>query len=410
MADIYTMTPGSQVAETVQGLLQRKREMERQAMLDMLGVEKFRLDEESTKHGMRMDEGRLSNDTVSTNANVDQSRAAVRASDANVRQSDASVDESRTRRQGAMLEQLPDMPVADPSSLDPELQELMLSRGRATPADPTFKHESPGEEASPRGEVGAIDQALKANITDQGGPEFQKEQDQRNRTNEFITNNEGIFKDNDELRTALGIRAAGVPTQGIPASLFEPPPSVTPIGPDGSIKPTITGRRGTSFMELPYPPQTNAANAPTLYQIDDNNDGVFDRSDFLTPEQGRAVTATGARIDKGDAPADPSLGLVARSATALGNTLRMPRSRQRDAAIVQQKQAVIAAANLPIEATAEVQTVLDAFVQRAEQGLPMPTPEQMQSAVSTKFSKLNPQQQARIYNVINLVVNNLRVQ
>jgi hypothetical protein len=298
--DIYTMTPGSQVAETLQGILQRKRDTERQIMLDRLGLEKARLDDEQTRHGMGLQDSQLEI----------QKQAEARAG----RQTDASVRHTNAQTDNALLQNLP-VGRTSASGMSPEIQRILTERGMLE-SMPTASVGT-STEFTPEMEPDVSDHFApiagdSETTTTQGGEkmyigneDFQKSEIERNRILELL--NGGIVEEEDPLKTVLQGAAAGVniPTGALPGR-------TTVLSPGGQTRQTITGRQGDNVIELNHPPNAPAAAMPSLFQIP-GPDGTS-QSHWLRPgEQPTEKTlmqGVEGQARKGNMPTTPAQDMV----------------------------------------------------------------------------------------------------
>jgi hypothetical protein len=406
MADIYSMTPGSAVAETLQQILQKRRDAERQIMLDRLGVEKFRLDEQEAQSRMKDADART------RIAQAGEERASLE-SKANIAQSEAATAESRIRQENELLEGLPFAPVEDPSQLPSELQDLMIRRGRATPGQATFDYQKSEGDVSPRAEVNAIDQALKAGpVKDMGSPDFQKDELQRQLIQKFKSSNQGLFQGNPELGAALDAAGAGVINQ-VPGSLFEPAPTLYHMGPTGKLTPKGTLPRGAQVVETGFAPQTNTANSTQVWKLTHPETGktldVVGTATDLTPyiaqgyrTDGKAGTVT--------APPDQS-GNVARAARDLGVALGLPRSANKAARVEQMRQNLLGAVPIPGPAKQFLQDVITDVERWLEQGQVPPTTEQIMASAKEDAQaegwNLTAQQLTELQDTLNMVLSSV---
>jgi hypothetical protein len=396
MADYMTMTPGSAVADTVQQILQRKRDMERQALIDRLGIEKFRLDETETNARMEDARARLK---LAESEEARQGRVA----DANIDQSRAATAASEVSRQNALFEQLPHAP-QDTSGLSNELQDLMVQRGRGLPGAPTFDYQTPSPDAGPREEVSAIDRALGAGkVQDLGSEDYQKEERARELIRNFRAGADPTKQTPFDLFT--GAAEAGV---NLPAAAM--PSKDTILNPGGSVNRTITGFGNDNVDVLPNPPQPNAANAEKTWNLvkrDNPNEKtqVIGTTSDLAPYLASGWVSEGS-VGTYRPPQDQS-GNINRAAIDLARAQGMPRGAAKDTRVAQAKQTLIAAMPLPPHAITAVQSILERAGARRAANVVLPTPEEAREYVMS-VPGLTPDQQSQMLDAINATISDLR--
>lgn len=376
MSDIYTMTPGSAVSDVVQQILQRRRDEQRQMMLDRLGIEKYRADEE--QRGL---ENQLAQQ---------QEARQGRHTDAQIAESKARILEDRIKGFGGYgeTEVSPEL-----QTTDPELWNEMLKRNRiqqrpgltpqtgastdfqlpegATPeqieqfAQAMEGAGSPGVETSPAGPATA------PRWVHAGSDKFQEAQDARNRIQALSDAN--LSAEQDPLKLLLTLAAAGIDApQGVL------PNRTNVLSPGGKTVQTITGRMGDETIELNHPPQPSAVNAPYLYQIPGPNGTTV--SHWLRPgEQPTAqnkVDASGP-IRRGNEP-NQSADMVPQQAwrelrTAV--SLRNVNPAQKQAAITQAMsnvKAIAAQRGVSPQVLADLSEILRNIHALREAGMPVP--------------------------------------
>lgn len=277
MADIYSTTPGSAVAETVQQILQRRKDEQRQQMLDTLAVKQF---------GQNVTN---SDRTYDLNK---QSEARMQAT------SEAQIAADKERMFGERVKNMPygESDVSDLEQSDPEFFKQMLNRQmirKSTPPVGTVSNDmqlpagaTPEQIESFAAAIGsnregnAEQAAGPAHSTYRGSPDYQKDMVQQKRIESLITPE--MEKENPLLAAVFRYQAGGAQANA-PAALLGPKPSVVPISPSGRAGAKVTGDRGTEFMELGYPPNPPAGTQPNIYQIPDGKGGFS--THWLTPGQ-----------------------------------------------------------------------------------------------------------------------------
>jgi hypothetical protein len=269
--DIYTTTPGSAVADVVQQILQRRKDEARQMMVDRLGIEKFRADEDQrgvTNAMNERQEGRMG------------------------RMTDAQIAAANANREKDILSTLPHG-ATEIGGFSPEIQKLLRDRAlaRMVPGQPPVEEPAPTGSAvevaidgrpqgkfpitptmqTPDGEAPVFRSKTTAPPPDSemyiGSSDFQKAGDERNRMLGTVTPE--LEKDNPLFAQLIRMQAAGV-NAPVPGSVSGPKPSVTPIRPNGTAANRVEGERGTEFMEL-NPPA--ASSVPSYQYVGTDKDG-----------------------------------------------------------------------------------------------------------------------------------------
>lgn len=317
MADIYS-TPGSAVAETVQAILQQRRDQQRQLMLDRLGIEKFKSDDENQKAQLdlqRQGEERMGR-VSDANIAADQERLFNEQLDSlgygrrdvsGLEQSNPELFNKLMERQ--LIEEEPAVTPRVGTATDMQLPE------GATPEQ--IEQFAAAAEQGPMEmeQVGEMSPARKMFV---GSKDYQQVQDARNRITGLMS--DPAFAQNKDLREALMLMQGGAINQ-VPDELVGPAPTVTPISPGGRPGTPINLPRRGQAMELNYPPQPNAASQPFPFHVDTDNDGTPEPywlrpGEQPTPERrigGQNVTG----VQRGNMPANREVGYAP---AALWNT------------------------------------------------------------------------------------------
>lgn len=283
------MTPGSAVSDTVQEILQKRREQQRQMMLDRMGVMKFGADE--NQRG-------IENKRADAELGLNKDRTAAQIAADNAREVDSFIDTTDPNPHD----------VGDLETTNPKMFHALMERGRiqkkAVPGVSTstsFPGIDPDGTVDP---LSAEEEAYtKPTYEFTGSSDYRKQADARQRLTDYKTQNAKLLAGNPQLSQAIDLILAGG-MKDVPDSATEPEPTVTPISPDGNAKPVIHLGHGGKAMELNYPPQVNAVNAPALYQAT-GPDGVT-KSVSLTPSEMSAYTDAGYTLRKGNLPVDPN--------------------------------------------------------------------------------------------------------
>jgi hypothetical protein len=402
------ITPGSAVSDTVQQILERRREAQRQMMLDRLGVEKFRSDEDQRAKDYQL-------------------RQAEEARQKQL--SDAQIAEAHTRQLQQQIGMLPEdeFDASDLKDNNPDLFNELVKEGRIRPETTTPKVSSSTDfQAPPDATPDQLEQyaqQLEANGPDQGavpvGPastrfmytgskEHQQEKIFQKRIDDFILNNPQYAKDKDMLNALMFMRNGLI--KQIPDE-FLVPNSVVPIKP-GSVKSgqPINLPRGAKPMELPYPPQPNTYTAPQLWQLTDPKTNTT-ISKVMTPVEAQAYANAGYTLRKGNEPTQTPHDLVPAEALrplqiALG--AKGITSDQR-AMAVQQAMGTIGSIARQRGASADVLSAVDHAMQDViaaiNAGRPIPTVEQLLGQVSDA----NPQEQQQFEALLRALITGVSV-
>jgi len=296
MADIYTMTPGSAVADTLQQILQRRRDEQRQMMLDRLGLAKF--DQDVTEQNRRFD--------LDTKAEARHQAA-----------SDQVITESKERVLGDQIKSLPrnSSMMSDDFANSPLGKELQnrgrLSQVGVNPQVGTNTDIQPPQGLKPE-ELEMWARALEgSNPADVGtqmesaGPstkgwqwsgsdDFQQEEEERKRIDQFLA---GEFsKSKDPIQLAGQAAKAGIQ---LPASAY--PNTTRVISPGGNLKSELATRAGDDILELNHPPSAGiSATTPYIYQQENDWDGNGRIDSFwLRPGEQPVLDGPGANVIKG---------------------------------------------------------------------------------------------------------------
>lgn len=242
MADYTTMTPGSAVSDVVQQILERRRGLERQGLLDQLGIEKYKTDiaNEDRDYALRQQtEGRA------------QSVA------------DAQIAADKERMFGERLSHMPwgRIDVTDLEQSDPEFYGELLKRQMIERVQPTVggRMLSTDENGNPV-EQSVGTESAPAHSFFRGSPDYQKSEDERQRIAALGSNQD--FTGDDPLKMLLAGAQAGI---NVPSSVL--PGQQHIVGPEGKTRQVIRGRGLSGVTELNWAPQPNAAAQPQLYQI-----------------------------------------------------------------------------------------------------------------------------------------------
>lgn len=233
------VTAGSAVSDTVQQILQRNRDTERQAMLDALSQQNM---ERNWKH-------------------MDSQEALARQ------------QEQRLTEDQAFDQQIQSLPYindeAPVEGMDPARAAFLRKYGLTTkkPGErtasmmeeqlPEGMYGPPAEVEDPSSVVQQPDQEVYA-----GSADFRSKQQQEGRIKALRENPE--FQQADALTKIIMMREHGI-DQNAPGDLFLPEPTVTPISWDGRQLPTIKLPRNGVGMELSRPP---AAPRPQYVGVD----------------------------------------------------------------------------------------------------------------------------------------------
>lgn len=285
--NIQSTTPGSAVSDTVQEILQRRREQARQMMMDKLGIAKFGADEE--QRGL---------ENTRANSQLDiQGRTA----NANIAADKARQEASWIDSMGYGSRDVTGLQDSSPDIFN-ALQKRALLQEEAVPGAPNPDDAGATDPLSPEEQAipGQFDQKRFRYI---GSPDFQKASDERTRLSDYVTTHKDELAkpENAELAKALGLIVAGG-MKDVPDGAIEPLPTVTPISPEGNARSPITLPRKGQAMELNWPTGQGATNAKKLWQLVDK-DGK--ESSFVgTADDVKPYTDAGYTIRQGNQPVD----------------------------------------------------------------------------------------------------------
>jgi len=372
MADIYQTTPGSAVADTVQQILQRNREQQRQAVMDRLGLEKYRSDEANQAAQLGLEKQRT----------------------------DASVAASNETINSELLKRLPRGRIPTENIKDPRVLDLIqkygLTEEETDQETPTINPELAAQDRLRRmgvqvdgkpisfAEPPAVESVgkakdevpvFRASATRPprtmyiGSNDFQKERDARDQMDAYIAAHPN--EDPDTLRAIMMARAGMI--DSLPANIAGARPSVTPILPTGRAGQRVDLPRGGSAMELGYPPQPNAASLQKLWQLENKSTGET-KSFVGMPADVKPYTDAGWIVRQGnEAAVKPTPVVDPRFVLALTGVLRsnIPKA-QKEAAFNQAKVAIVSSANTTPEVKEWLAAFMDNMKQRTEAGVPLP--------------------------------------
>jgi hypothetical protein len=400
MADIYTMTPGSAVAEQLQQILQRRRDTERQLMLDRLGMEKTRHDMENDDAQLELQRQQEARMGRQTNASIAQTEALTAGTKEDTTQ-DQIESLGHEKRDVSGLEQT-----------NPDLLKALQQRALVEEGDPTFEYEGPGPEASPRDEVGAIDRALKAGpMNFIGSKEFQKDETDSKRIKSAIPEVKGAT---DALTAQMIMQAAGATpsTTGMPNQ-------TRVFGPTGNLTQTIGSRVGDDAVVRPFPPvqpQPNASNAVATWnlinpatgattQVSTNNEGLQPYIASGWRVEGKVGTATTPNLEP----------TKQRAVSSYVGALRMPRGVDKANTIAAAKQGIIATAQLSQPHKLALDADLTSAEQAFEQGKQLPDINSLmalldQDIASGQLPQMTAAEREEYQSTLNLIISNLRTQ
>lgn len=266
--DIYSMTPGSAVADTLQQILQRRREQSRQAMIDKLQEEQTRASMSAQTRGLDLQERGVGLEERRTRDSELTNEMARRASQESLIKS-----QLESVQEGTSKDQMP-----------AELYEAAKQRGYMSPMAPQVSSsydvgagpvQEPGTPSGPPSEV-FMTPARRAQMTQQKDVES------------WIAANPDAVKDNPELVNILTMRGQTGMDVPFPAEVLGPAPSLTTVSHTGRVGESRPLPRGAHVTQLPQPYQMPSWSAPTPYQ-------VFDKTDKLigtTPPMSREDMAT----------------------------------------------------------------------------------------------------------------------
>ena len=256
--DIYTMTPGSAVADNIQQILQRRREESRQALMDKLDYDNVNSDIAYRQGNLKLaQDDQLLKELMAIPGGADPNSVAPKYA-------------AKGRELGHIRQRPAQAPTIVPSeAIDtPEDQALEGTTFKSGVEQPFL----PGSEA---------------------GEEFVGDKDYQKRTS-FQTDIDammGQFKDDPDTLRALMLVRNGA-TNNVPDSLIGPKPSFTPINPD-------TGRAGER-VDLPrggdagFRPYAPASYTPAFMPW-------FDPTPTKDFPQGRSILV-GNRLGNGGQP------------------------------------------------------------------------------------------------------------
>lgn len=340
MADIYS-TPGSAVAETVQAILQQRRDQQRQLMLDRLGIEKFKSDDENQKAQLdlqRQGEERMGR-VSDANIAADQERLFNEQLDSlgYGRRDVSGLEQSNPELFNKLMER---QLIEEEPAVTPRVgtaTDMRLPEG-ATP-EQIEQFDAAAEQGPMEMEqVGEVSPARKMFV---GSKDYQQVQDARNRITGLMQ--DPAFAENKDLREALMLMQGGAINQ-VPDELVGPAPTVTPISPSGRALPQIQLPRRSQAMELPWAPQPNAASQPFPFHVDTDNDGIPEPywlrpGEQPTPERrigGQNVTG----VQRGNMPANREVGYAPAALwTKYTDTQRRVQGESEEAHIARRQQA-----------------------------------------------------------------------
>jgi hypothetical protein len=277
MADYSTMTPGSSVADTVQQILQRRRDEQRQMMLDRLNVAKYQQDYDLQKR----QENRMQHTADVQNSNLEDEMMRRGAGDLGYGESDVTNLEQDNAPLFNWLKShnriRTDQPKTSSSLVNPDGTQVPVSgAGPAGPARQMF--------------TGSID--------------FQKDEEKRDRINKFFDQAISHETDPTELKNLAIMRASALADLNPPANMLHN--TTRFFSPTGKILNTIEGRVGDESVHAGYPPTSGwQLQQPTPFQVP-NGKGGYD-SYWLKPgeqpsETNRIKTQGEGTVVKGNLP------------------------------------------------------------------------------------------------------------
>lgn len=292
----YT-TPGSAVSDVVQQIIDRRRNLGRQSLLDQLGVEKYKTD-------------------VANNDRDFGLRQEAEARAGKMSESEMAARKFNMVRQKASDLPFGEMDVTDDQQSDPDLFKYLMETGRIRKEDvkPSVSYGTdfqPPADATPE-QLDSYAQQLEAQGPQEGrvqlsptqtgrsiytgSDKYQEQQDQRKRI-EALGQNADFFG-NDPLKMILAANMAGL---NPPAAAL--PTTDTIVGPTGRTIQTIHGRGGDSITHLPFGPQANATNGKALYQVE--LDGQHTSAVFTPNEADEFIAKNPAAILRRGNPVTP---------------------------------------------------------------------------------------------------------
>lgn len=330
MADNYST--GS-VSDTVQRILERRRGTQRQALLDQLGIAKVQLDQENNDREFNYNKG-----------NADRNFELAKGKDSRDALNDAEGLKASVQRR--LSDSTKDMSFgeSDASGLqtnDKELFKYLMEHGRLnqeklTPKVSTSTDFQPPADATPE-QMDAFAKELEANpqvegqsqagnallgrYMFKGSDKYQEAEDGRKRIDDL--GKDPNFSGDDPLKMLLAGARGGI---NVPASVM--PSKTSVISPGGKLVNTIKGRGADNVVELNHPPQANAANQPSIYQVPDGKGGFT--SHWLRPGEQPAETnkvQSKGPLDKGDLPTTPQNPFISQIRPLLQQYINAPKTR-----------------------------------------------------------------------------------
>ena len=320
MADIYSTTPGSAVADTIQQILQRRREDARRAMLDKL--EREQLD-------MRQRESVANIEAQQARTKHDEDSLGLQRTQENRLANELLENQMHRRLQYTR-------PLTPMSQMDPKLAEYARKYGATTQTpDVTPTNTVPfradgleGRELQEGADLTTeFDPTVKGQEVYAGSPEFAY--------NELINQRAGglmqdpNFQNLSPVGKFLALRSAGL--DNVPEWAAAGPRRVVPIHP-GQRTP-VELRPDDIPMEFGYPPQTPYWMGSTqIYQV--YKDGRWVKSlSNPSPEESRKLAAEGYELREGNTSSQnsrrsgPAATIITKmaNAKAIANALRQQR-------------------------------------------------------------------------------------
>lgn len=399
MAAYDFVTPGSAVADTVQQILQRNRDMQRQAMLD-------RLQGEQLKDAFLTNQARRDQITNEQSLNERKFLEDQKTGELSRKSLQEQILENqlKTIQEGAQLGDLPQ-----------ELQDVARSRGYSKMQTPkvTTGQTYQGVDQAPVTDT-SVGQGTEVFMTPEQRMKERAQQDIEN----YIASNPDLANTNPDLLRVLSMNAQGV-NAPLPQSLLEPPPSLQTITPGGAPGNVIRGTRGTQFSQLTHPP---SAYQPTLMpttSIDDNGNLIILQNRGFDPKNpesavlripgfsqfnkvGGGVSRTGNR----------ATDMIAKDGWAGWNATLKRGSNESNADFERRRRGGpgILAARFNAQATTPnvrsvVMETIKTMQRRIDSGQPIPTPENIMLNAQRMVPNLTPDEIADIQQFA-IAVNN----